>query len=107
MRGRTLIALVGLLTAACAAPEPFAYQIDEFNRSASTFRKTPANIPQVIVCYGKSGTTPEAVIEVARQECARVGKVPRFNRQDYLICPVLTPVSAHYDCLAPSQAAIP
>jgi hypothetical protein len=107
MRGRILIVLVGLLTAACTAPEPYAFTEEEFNRSLPTFRKTNPDMKEVIVCYGKSGATPQQIVEIARQECAKIGKVPRFNRQDYLVCPVTTPVSVHYDCLAPSQAAVP
>ena len=97
------------MVAACAAPEPFVYHRDEFNRELATFRQEPSTISSVVVCYGTRGTSPADVIELATAECARYGKLARFSYQDYLICPLTTPVSAHYACdPAPSaQTPIP
>lgn len=97
------------MVAACAAPEPFVYHRDEFNRELPTFRQEPTTISSVVVCYGTRGTTPADVIELAAAECARYGKQARFSYQDYFICPLMTPVSAHYACEAapPGQTPIP
>jgi hypothetical protein len=92
-----LLAIFGV--GACSAPPPYIHRPDEFNRAAVNFSKEPTDADDVIVCYGRSGTTAAQVIAVARAECARFGKIPQFDRQSILTCPLFTPVSAHYNCI--------
>ena len=92
-----LLTILGV--GACSAPPPYVHRPDEFNRAAVNFGKEPVDADHVIVCYGRSGTTPSQVVAVARAECARFGKIPQFDRQSILTCPLATPVSAHYNCI--------
>jgi hypothetical protein len=93
-----LLAILGV--GACSAPSPYVHRPGEFNRAAVNFGKEPVDADHVIVCFGRSGTTPTQVVAVARAECARFGKIPQFDRQSILTCPLTTPVSAHYNCIA-------
>ncbi|MCB2101209.1 MAG: hypothetical protein KDE22_10095 [Rhodobacterales bacterium] len=90
------------LLSACSAGDPYLYVKDEFDRERPGFGREPQDLEEVTVCYGSSGTQPAAVTDLARDACARVGKVARFRAQDLRSCPLTTPVAAHYDCLAPT-----
>ncbi len=96
--GRSVGLAALLALGACSAPAPYVYMANEFNRDLPTFRKEPTEISQVTVCYGSAGTTSADVVALAVQECARYGKQARFLRQDRFVCPILTPVSAHFAC---------
>jgi len=86
-------------TAGCAAPGPYVYRQQEFNRESKDFGKEPLNIDSVIICYNKFGTKPEIVANMASAECARYNKKAEFRRQSHEFCPLTTPVAAEYDCL--------
>jgi len=95
-----VISTVGLLAggvAACSA-QPYVLHANEFNRSAVDFGKDPTDIEAVTICYRSSSTTPQDVRALAVKECAAFGKTARFIKQNYLSCPLLTPVAAHYSC---------
>jgi hypothetical protein len=99
---RMAAALVVMLCAtACQTPQPFVYKEEEFDRRKPTFRKDPTVLNEVIVCYNKNSATPQAVVDLAKQQCSIVGKVPQFNYQQYFTCPMTTPVAAHYNCVSP------
>ena len=89
-----------LVLAGCSA-SPFVYKINEFDRSAPDFAVETGDIAAVTVCYSNVDTTPEDVLGVARAECAKAGKKPRFSSQGYENCPLLTPVSSHFACVKP------
>ncbi len=89
-----------LALAGCSAA-PFVYKVNEFDRSAPDFAGEPNNIAAVTVCYSSVSTQPGDVLDVARAECAKAGKKPRFSGQGYETCPLLTPVSAHFACVKP------
>lgn len=83
---------------ACSGPEPYIYKKREFDRSAPNFGKDPKNIGQVIVCYNSRGSTPEDVVALARAGCRAFNRKPVFEKQDYRLCPLLTPVAAYFVC---------
>ena len=89
-----------LALAGCSAA-PFVYKNNEFDRSAPDFAVEPEDIATVTVCYSNVNTAPVDVLDIARAECAKVGKKPHFSGQGYETCPLLTPVSAHYACVKP------
>ncbi|MCC7016540.1 MAG: hypothetical protein IT564_04995 [Rhodospirillales bacterium] len=88
-------ALIAILSG-CARSEPFVFKNTEFDRR--TFGR-PASVPGLIqVCYSSTTTTPEAVIRVAEEECAKYGKMAQMIGQDISICPMTTPIAANYLC---------
>ncbi len=89
-----------LALAGCSAA-PFVHKGNEFDRSAPDFATEPDDIAAVTVCYSNVNTAPENVLDVARAECAKAGKKPRFSGQGYENCPLSTPVSAHFACVKP------
>lgn len=95
-----LLAVVCLVMAGCSA-SPFVYKAKEFDRTAPNFAAQADDIAAVMVCYSNVNTTPEDVLNLARAECAKAGKKPRFSSQGYKDCPLLTPVSAQFVCVKP------
>ena len=89
-----------LALAGCSAT-PFVYKANEFDRSAPDFAVEPDDVAAVTVCYSNVDTAPEDVLDVARAECAKAGKKPRFSSQGYGDCPLSTPVSARFTCVKP------
>ena len=99
---RIVITMVAVLVAAaCGGPSPYVYDSDEFARDAPGFGKPPEDLDSVAICYATSGTTPQALRDLAGAECARFGKVAAFEGQDYLYCPLLTPTRARFACVRP------
>jgi len=98
-----VLPMIGLLAGGVAAcgTQPYVYDASEFNRSAENFGKDPTDISSVTVCYKSSSTTPDAVRTLAINECAMFGKTARFIDQNYLLCPLTTPVAANYACDGP------
>jgi len=93
-----LTAVSVLTTQGCALPDPYVYRYQEFERKQVDFGKEPADRRSVGICYNKRNATPEQVVELARAECAKYGKVARFSHQKRLECPILTPAEAVFTC---------
>ncbi len=100
LRTALMIPVLAVVLAACAAP-PYVLNADEFNRGSSEFGKDPTDISEVTICYRESSTTPRAVRALAEAECAAFGKTARLIDQDYLTCPMATPVAANFACELP------
>jgi len=90
-----LMLLAGLT--ACAG-QPYVFHEKEFNRGAVDFGKDPTDIERVTICYSSSNTTPDIVRDMAIEACGKFGKTARFVGQNYKSCPMVTPVSANYEC---------
>lgn len=106
MRVRRLIPLILAvwlpgLAGGCSRFEPFVLKTNEFDRDSPSFAKKTADIESVTICYNKYGTTPQSVLEIARNRCGEFEKAARFSHQDYLRCPLFTPVGAHFECVKP------
>jgi hypothetical protein len=81
--------------------EPYLFTPQEFDRSSSTFRQEPTDRTEVTVCYNGQSATDHDVAELAAAECGRFGKVARLREEGFGDCPLLIPVVARFDCLAP------
>jgi len=88
-----------LLVVGCSRFQPFVLKTGEFNRESPNFAKKATDIDSVTICYNKYGTTPQAVLDMAHEKCSEFKKTPRFSRQDYLRCPLFTPVGADFACV--------
>ena len=99
---RPLLMIIGLgtafLAAACAAPEAYVFNPDEFNRASPRFGKEPQDLSSVTICYNKMGTKPEIISKLAVEECRKYSKNAIFLEQKLDLCPLLTPIAAVYDC---------
>ena len=95
-----LTVVLCLVLAGCSA-SPFVYKDSEFDRTAPGFAVEPDDIAAVMVCYSSVNTAPEDVLDVARAECAKAGKKPRFSSQGYEDCPLSALVSARFTCVKP------
>lgn len=93
-----LTAALALTAAGCAWPEPYVYREGEFNREQPNFGKEPADRQSVGICYNKRNATPEQIVELAKIECAKYGKVARFSHQKRLECPISTPMEVVFVC---------
>ncbi len=98
VRGRFFgIGLAAAALSGCALAEPHVYRAGEFDRR--TFAKSVAAIPgEVQVCYAAKGTTPDQVVRLAEDECAKYSKSAQFIRNEFLNCPLSTPITARYYC---------
>jgi hypothetical protein len=96
-------ASAAVLIAGCAAPPPYVYLPQEFNRTASDFGKEPLNIDSVTICYNKFGTNPGLVANMASAECAKFNKKAEFRRQRYDQCSLFVPVAAVYACVGGTE----
>lgn len=97
------VALLSSGVAACSAP-PYVWNVNEFNRGSVDFGRDQTDISEVSICYNGSGTTPEVIRSLAESECAAFGKSARLIGQDYLSCPLVTPVAANFVCEAPPSS---
>ena len=108
MRTRRFIVLAlvlgGVAVEGCSPVPPYVYKHAEFDRRNPKFNREPTEPGNVTVCYGSWKVTPEQVAAVAEAECAKFGYVAVYDRQDYQLCPVTTPVAAYYGCVPPSSA---
>lgn len=85
----------------CADRSPFVYQKSEFDRRRADFGRDVTDRAEVVICYAKSATTPEALRALAEQTCRQVGKRSVFRGHETSKCPLATPSAAAFDCVAP------
>ncbi len=89
--------LAAVALSGCALAEPHVYRPGEFDRR--TFVKSVAAVPgEVQVCYAAKGTTPNEVLRLAEEECAKYSKSAQFIANEVFNCPLSTPVAARYYC---------
>ncbi len=75
----------------------------EFVRESQFYLHGLTDRASVRICYAKRKTTAKAVKDMAVAECARFNRTAVFFRTAYDVCPLMTPVAAEYDCLAPGD----
>ncbi len=78
--------------------EPYVHDADKFHRYAVGFGEDPTDISEVTICYSGYESQAADIVKLAMTTCAKFGKTARFESQDYLSCPLVTPVSANYIC---------
>jgi hypothetical protein len=84
---------------ACSEVEPYIYKAGEFNRNNPFFAKEPMDISSVNICYNKSSTTPNILLQMATDECTRFGKQAVFVKHETLACTILAPAQAQFACI--------
>ena len=93
---------LSLFLVGCAG-EPYVLVDNEFNRASDTYLNGIRDRDQVGVCYNKRNANPQQVTNKALAECRRFGKMAKFTKTTYSICPLFTPVAAVYDCYVPDK----
>lgn len=83
--------------------EPYVYKAEEFNRNAPTFRKEPADLDQVTVCFSGLAASKAKVDSMAEAACEKHGKVARNRRDSIGVCPLMTPWEAQFDCVTSAE----
>jgi hypothetical protein len=86
------------LATACESPA-YIYKEGEFNRNALDFNKEPKDRDKLTICYNKSDTSPQDVLDMAKDECGKFGKSAKFINQDRLTCPLMNPIAANFTCV--------
>lgn len=106
LKTKIYVLMAILITGGVSACDKVPYILDsgEFNRNAAGFGKDPTDISDVTICYSETSTTPDAIRAMAKQACAEFGKTAHFVDQDYLSCPLTTPVGANYVCKSPQSS---
>lgn len=92
---------VAVTLSACADRTPFVYRQSEFDREQPGFGQAVSARTDVVICYARSATTPDAVRALAEEACGQVGKRAVFSKHIPSVCPLATPASAAFDCVAP------
>jgi hypothetical protein len=101
---RQMALLLPLILFGCSGGlAPYVHNPAEFNRDSPNFAKEPTDIADVAICYNSSSSTPQDILALAESTCAQFGKVARFDRQDLLQCPLLTPARAFFQCVPPAK----
>ena len=103
---RPIIYSVAILTilAGCAADlQPYVYVSSEFDRTRKDYGKPLKDRNEVIICFNKHKTTPKIISNMAVLECARFNKRAVYVKQEPRLCPLMTPISAHYQCVDDSK----
>ena len=95
-----LFLFAGLILAGCVGEAPYIYKVDEFDRNNPNFAKEIKDRSTVEICYHKQMTTPEVLIQMAKDECQRFGKKALFVRHRELQCSVAAPAMAEFICSA-------
>ena len=103
LRVNSLIALtlVALALSACTNQAPYIHNPNEFNRESADFAKEITDRDSVMICYAKSSTTVQDLLAMAQAECGKFGKEARFQKHDFLQCPLTTPARAIFSCSKP------
>jgi len=96
-----ILAAAALGAGGCQWTAPYVYNSSEFDRNAVGFGKEIEDRDAVSICYNSRGTTAAAVAKMAADECGKFGKVARYEGQDYLECPIMTPARVTFSCVEP------
>ncbi len=95
---RAVLALCLILPAACAAPPPYVYRENEFDRGDDRFNRPLDVTDGVTVCYNSQSTSPGEVRALAEAACRDGGGRARFVGHVYEGCPLLLVSGAHFSC---------
>ena len=90
-----------LLAPACTSNDPYIFDPHEFNRDSLQFGKISKDLKSVKICHKKGVTERNKITKIAQQKCSEYGKIARFEKQDFLHCPILTPSGAIFLCEKP------
>ena len=96
-----LTVVVVFIAAGCTTSNPYIYKPNEFNRASPDFNRIPKDRKSIKICYSKSSTKLSDLQKMAQKECGLYGKIARFQKHDFLHCPLMTPTGATFNCLRP------
>ena len=94
-RKALFLAYIAVL-AACAG-QPYIDSRREAGQTAPVGTSTP---DRVAICYSSRATTPQTLQRLADDECAKTGRVARFDGQDRMTCALQAPTRAYFRCVA-------
>ena len=96
-----LTIVVACIATGCTTNIPYIYKPNEFNRASTDFNKIPKDLKNIKICYSQLSTNLSDVQKIAQKECGLLGKFARFQKHDFLHCPLMTPTGATFNCLRP------
>ena len=97
MRRSTAAGLMLVLTAllgGCAG-QPY---LDVRREAGQRIKVGPSNDDVVAICHAGTDAPPE-VLKMAESECARTGRVPRYETRTRFTCALRTPTRSYFRCV--------
>ncbi len=92
---KTLLIVMLLGLSACTQA-PFVDWRREAGQPHTVGESTP---DRVAVCYNPFSTNETEIINMAKDECARTGREPRYDGHSYWSCRVFLPHRVYYKCI--------
>ena len=94
---RTLLTALALMAglAGCAG-QPYVDSRREAGQTVPVGTSTP---DRVAICYSSRSTTPQAIMRMANEECAKTGRTAQFDGQDPMVCALQAPTRAYFRCV--------
>lgn len=80
---------------ACSGFAPF---VDARREAGTTSIVGESRSDMVVICYGAYGTTPEEILKLAVDECAKTNRYPKFVKQTLMSCTLFEPTRVYYKC---------
>jgi len=99
-RALALAVVCGLTVAACSGP---AF-VDSRREAGSVETVGASSLDRPVVCYSVRNTTPDQVVAMANEVCARDDKVALYRASDWLECTLMQPRRAIFECVDPGTA---
>lgn len=102
------IVMIAVTSVGCSAPEPYVWRPYTIDREHVHFPDGPVleSNSVISICYTDQSATPALLTQMAKDECGRFGLSARFTRQDYGLCPLVTPIAAQFECEGPSSQVV-
>lgn len=92
------LAAVALLLGACGS-SPY---VDSRREAGQIESVGPSTLNRVVICYSKTATSEAEALKLAESECAKTGRVPRWDREERWTCTMVAPRRVFYTCVAKS-----
>ena len=102
MRGFTAAGLLLVLTATLGGCAGQAY-VDVRREAGTQINVGPSNADVVAICHAGVNAPPEAV-QLVESECAKTGRVPRYQQRIRFTCALRTPTRSYFRCMPPDAA---
>lgn len=94
------LVVLALGLAACSGP---AY-VDMRREAGQAETVGAASLDSPVICYSVRKTSPQEVLAMAQEVCARTDRVPLYRSSDWLTCSLQQPRSARFLCVSPGTA---
>ena len=100
MQRSTAAGLLLVLTATLGGCAGQAY-VDVRREAGTQINVGPSNADVVAICHAGVNAPPEAV-KLAESECAKTGRVPRYEQRTRFTCALRTPTRSYFRCMPPN-----